>query len=289
MLNQEPNNAFCLVCQKPLAILYTKTRRGFRVLWCKNCNFARREKIRSKDKLAKIYQGDYLKFLESGKVGGIKKFKSAEERFAEKNKFLEVAQIKKIIAKYSNKKLFEVGFGMGEFLEFFKKAGFELEGCDLSEQCVAFVKKKFEQKQGFELGNFEDKVLPCDYYSVVIIWSVIEHFNNPLEILEKTFKVLQPGGMLLMCGANFNSWLRKQYGPMWPLFSRGHFYFFSILALKKILKKNGFKKIAFYHPKNYKFLSRPNLLKRTYYRLKTFISRGSLIQRSPKFFLVAQK
>lgn len=277
----------CIICEKPTVLLYAKTRLGYGILHCKNCNFAQRNYIPPKNTMAQSYKKGYLEFLQTGLQGGEKKFRDYDARLLEKKQFLRLIQIPKQVPP-SAQNIFDIGFGAGEFLEIFDKPGFQIDGCDLAPQSVDYVKSKFN-KARLEYGFFEDLDLQANYYSVVIAWSLIEHFHNPNTVLKKAFEILKPGGILLMCGANFNSQKRKEMGTEWKLFSYNHFYFFSPLALKLALQKAGFKKVKFYHINNDGFFNKPRLLKRVFRRAMSFLHHGSLIQRSKKFYCLATK
>jgi SAM-dependent methyltransferase len=56
-----------------------------------------------------------------------------------------------------------------------------------------------------ELGQFD----------VVTVWSVVEHVENPAELLADLFPHLRPGGVMIVSVPNFASWQSRLFGPKW--------------------------------------------------------------------------
>lgn len=272
-------------------VLYARTRVGYAVVFCRACNFAARTAIPSRDLMERHYnRNGYLDFLiKGGKTASGKQIREdAENQLRQAQTIIDQMEISKRIPAGAPKTLFDVGFGTGEFLEIFRRWGFELSGCDYSRPCVAYVREKFRSANLF-YGRFEDLDIPPNRYSVVVMASVIEHFENPVAALKKAYAILTPGGILIMTGANFGSWAQRNDGPAWIGFTKGHFYFFSPAALRKILFKTGFRNVKFYHPDNRRFFRREDLMRRLWRRAYLLFARGPLIRRSKKFFLIAVK
>lgn len=140
-----------------------------------------------------------------------------------------------------------------------------------------------------QLAYFEDMDLMENRYAVVVMWSIIEHFINPLIALKKAWRILQPRGYLILEGSNFDSFSRKALRENWSGFTSGHFYFFGIKSLRKILGIAGFTDIIFYHPSNKRFFATNKLMWRILLRIIFFIFAGPLINRSSSFFVIAKK
>jgi len=109
-----------------------------------------------------------------------------------------------IIYRYTNddknKKLLEVGFGAGYFLEKLSKK-FECFGIDISPKTVEFAKDKFKDnnrikvsQQSIESTNFKD-----NYFDVVIAVEVIEHLPDGVldNAIKEIRRILKPGGVFI--------------------------------------------------------------------------------------------
>lgn len=277
----------CLICLQPnTELLYSHTRLDYSVFICKACNFGIRKYMPGKNRISEIYGQGYSGFLKTGVAKNGERIRNNYlENFEEKKAFIKLNGIANPDSLAGNK-AYEIGFGLGEILDLLVTEGFRVSGCDLSRECFEIIKK---QHKNVEYGFFEDLDLKKNEYALVIMWSMIEHFQNPREVLTKAYDILKPGGKIVIVGANFNSYKRKILGPGWKGFTAGHFYFFSPKAIRSLLGQCGFKMIKFYHPDNFNFIQRPQLINRIFKRLKFWILRGTLIQRTQKFFVVAQK
>ena len=278
----------CQICGAQLKELYAYTWSGYAVFECTKCNFAARKDIPDQEKIQKLYGAGYMEHLKTGQNKTGRLIRQCEEKNTKhKKQFLELINMEKRLRRLYNKKIFDVGFGMGEFLQIFSDFGFRADGCEISQECMA------NQAQGgfgkLWLSFFENiELKPCSY-GVIVMSSVIEHFADPKRVLEKAFEALEPGGYIILMGANFNSWNRKMNGSDWVGFTHGHFYFFSPYAILKLLRQIGFSNIVFNHPENYGFFSHKKLAAYLIKKFILFLRRGPLIQRTNKFFLIAQK
>lgn len=97
----------------------------------------------------------------------------------------------------SKAKLLEVGAGRPDVLIGFRDAGLEVFACDISpvsqEACV-------KADIPFEFVNLESGALPYkdNEFDVIYSKSVIEHMLDPLNFVSESFRVLKPGGTLLV-------------------------------------------------------------------------------------------
>ena len=94
-------------------------------------------------------------------------------------------------------KLLEVGAGRPDVLNGFRLAGMDVYGCDISKISQIACKK---EKIPFKYVNLENGKLPykSEIFDVVYSKSVIEHMLDPLSFVTESFRVLKPGGLLLI-------------------------------------------------------------------------------------------
>lgn len=123
------------------------------------------------------------------------------------------------------KKLLEIGSGVGAFLITARKEyGIDSYGIEpSSDEFSSFneVSNALLLENGvpggiITKGNAEK--LPFDDSSYDLIYSsnVIEHVNNPYEVMRESLRVLKPGGYLQFVIPNYFSFWEGHYGILWP-------------------------------------------------------------------------
>ena len=92
-------------------------------------------------------------------------------------------------------RLVDIGCGFGAFVALMRERGWDAEGLDPSEAAVAAAAAR-----GIPVrrGTLEDADLPAEGYDAVTLFYVLEHLHDPAAALAKVFRILAPGGMLLV-------------------------------------------------------------------------------------------
>lgn len=142
--------------------------------------------------------------------------------------------------------LLDYGAGQGEFLKSLRQ--------DFSFQCHAIdlMKSELENVEWFVHDLNQNSPLPSNTYDVITAIEVIEHLENPRQVVRDFFRLLKKGGKLIMTTPN-----NESYRSILSYCMRGHFVAFTdssypahITALnrkdlERILKESGFSQIEF--------------------------------------------
>lgn len=106
--------------------------------------------------------------------------------------------------------LSDVGCGEGFFLFNASQSGYVVKGVELSQEAAAHGESNFGLD--IEVNSFENLTFPENYFDVVTMWQVLEHLPYPSAVLEKAYKILRPGGMLLATTPDIESPLARMFG-----------------------------------------------------------------------------
>jgi 2-polyprenyl-3-methyl-5-hydroxy-6-metoxy-1,4-benzoquinol methylase len=104
-----------------------------------------------------------------------------------------------INTEFGDKKLLEVGCGASKWLPYFRQEfGYEIWGLDSSKVGVqtARANLKLLKTEGTIIQGdlFTDNDIPTEYFDIVISLGLIEHFTNPVIVLQKIVKLTKRGG-----------------------------------------------------------------------------------------------
>lgn len=112
-----------------------------------------------------------------------------------------------LITKKENPRVLEIGAGYGETLTYLKESGMakEVVGVDLFFN--ESKKDSYERLDNFIFGDIEKLSLQeyDKYFDVIILADILEHLNNPKELLKKLKKNLKMDGEIVASIPNIRS------------------------------------------------------------------------------------
>jgi methionine biosynthesis protein MetW len=136
-------------------------------------------------------------------------------------------------------KLLEVGCGSGEMLKVMQELGWGAEGIDFDQKAV-------ENAQGKGLrvvhGTLEAQEYPNDHFDAVTMSHLIEHVQEPGQLLAECHRILKPAGRLVIATPNAESWGHRLFASSWfPLEPPRHLHVFNHSSLTLLAQKSGFR------------------------------------------------
>jgi len=131
-------------------------------------------------------------------------------------------------------RLLEIGCGRGDFLEAFAQQGLQCSGVDLSEYSVRSARGKDIKK-----CDVATETLPYDdaTFDYVYHKSLIEHLYSPENLTKETFRVLKPGGRVIILTPDWVSQMKVFYEDF------THCRPYDASAVSDLLKVYGFSNI----------------------------------------------
>mgnify|MGYP006074924891 CR=1 FL=1 len=97
---------------------------------------------------------------------------------------------------YKNKKVLEIGLGLGADHQKFAESGANLYGVDLTEKSIMNVRdrlKVFNLKSKISLGDAEKLIFEDDFFDLVYSWGVIHHSPQTEDAVDEIYRVLKKG------------------------------------------------------------------------------------------------
>ncbi len=76
------------------------------------------------------------------------------------------------------------------------------------------------------------------------MWDVIEHLTDPRRALQRSHRLLKPGGLLVVHTIDIESPFARLMGARWPWLMEMHIYYFSRRTLRAMLEECGFRVLS---------------------------------------------
>jgi ubiquinone/menaquinone biosynthesis C-methylase UbiE len=157
----------------------------------------------------------------------------------------EIRHIKKNIPP--NGRILEVGFGNGDFLRLLKNIGYHSVGIEADPASFGVAKKKHPHLELYNT-SIENTAFKTGTFDAVIMIHVLEHLRNPNEALGEIRRILSDNGSLFIWAPNIDCYqfriFRERY---FNLCAPQHMYQYTPETLRRLLEKNGFKKVRMSH------------------------------------------
>jgi len=100
-------------------------------------------------------------------------------------------------------RLLDFGCGAGSFLKTMADQGWQVTGLDANVGAV----REVQEQHGLTalVGSLPHPDLPPGSFDVVTMWHSLEHVHRPLAILREVYRLLVPGGKLIVATPNIQS------------------------------------------------------------------------------------
>lgn len=115
-----------------------------------------------------------------------------------------------------NSSILEIGSGVGSFLIAAKKRELCCYGIEPSIRGIKTALLRDEDLNSkLHCGVGENLPFKDGSFDLVVSFQVLEHTQNPKQVLYESIRVLKPGGYLYFVIPNYNSFWEGHYGLLW--------------------------------------------------------------------------
>lgn len=213
------------------------------LIWFQNIFIPTETIIRSKSKWNSLAEQNakYFVLSEYGENVSEKEFDDAGLR--DYDLLIEGDQLlKDKLGDYGDKKVLEVGCGLGRLTKFLGENFRDVYGTDISEVMIGGAKKRLEGKNNIHLSVVDGVNYPFidNFFDLVFSFIVFQHMPNKEVVrrnLEEVIRVLKPGGIakiqLRGVPVKKSDWF---YGPA---FKSGDLEYFFNTQNARFIKKEG--------------------------------------------------
>lgn len=203
-------------------------------------------------------------YYDEGYYTGAAAFSYQDERKKEYyHNFVHRARLKSIqkfcrIANGNAAKFLDVGCAFGAFVRAAAHHG-EAFGLDVSAYAVkegnkirSEVNPPAQLFQG-DLAHLPRsaharKIFAPASFTAITLVEVAEHLQSPRTAFMAAYKLLQPGGVLVIQTANFEGWQAVKGGADYHYYLPGHLVYYTASGLKRLLSDIGFREFKEFFP-----------------------------------------
>lgn len=114
-------------------------------------------------------------------------------------------------------RILDAGCGDG-FVSKFYFDNYEVYGIDIEKEAIDYCTKTYP-KGRYLLGDIYNLGFEDNFFDAIIFSQVIEHLYEPEKVLKELYRILKPGGIILITTPNYNS-------KLWIFIEHTYFRFF---------------------------------------------------------------
>lgn len=140
-------------------------------------------------------------------------------------------------------RLLEVGCGTGDFLAEARDAGFDVAGVEVSPDAARVARERVGA-DAVRVGELADVAAQLGTFDVCVLWDVLEHARNPLDLLQSVRALLRPGGVLALATPSLDSWSARLLGERWMEVKPEHLFYFDRRTVQGALFRAGFEGVV---------------------------------------------
>ena len=151
------------------------------------------------------------------------------------------------IGRIQPERLIDIGCGPGAFLSLVEETypDIQLNALDLSEEMIRETKERLSDTAITTVGDSENMPLEGEQYQVVTCNMSIHHYPHPQNALNEMYRILKPGGCLLLNDMDCIAPIRTAANWIFPRLPGGDVKMYSREEIEGMARRAGFQKIRY--------------------------------------------
>lgn len=147
---------------------------------------------------------------------------------------IRIAEIGAHFPDCNGKQVLDVGFGLGSTLVLLQKLGFAVEGIELDDDAIAFVRTRLgiSTVRNATIDDVEGQ------YDVIVLHDLIEHPLAPLQLLRRAVELLRPNGIISLWTPNASA-VQNETDPVHFRVDLEHMQYFTFGAMARAAETLG--------------------------------------------------
>ena len=141
----------------------------------------------------------------------------------------------------------DIGCGPGAFLSMVEETfpDIQLNALDLSEGMIRETRERISSTAIATVGDSEKMPLESEQYQVVTCNMSIHHYPHPQNAVNEMFRILKPGGVLLLNDMDCIAPIRAVANWLFPKLPGGDVKMYSREETERMVRSAGFQKIRY--------------------------------------------
>jgi|WetSurMetagenome_2_1015567.scaffolds.fasta_scaffold85646_2 2-polyprenyl-3-methyl-5-hydroxy-6-metoxy-1,4-benzoquinol methylase len=222
---------FCPVCKNNNIVVFLGckdhffTNENFNICKCNECGFLFTNPRPPSQELGRYYKSENYISHSNSQKGIINRIYHIIRKRNHKKKYNIINR------EIANGKILDIGCATGEFLHFFQKKGWDVNGIEPDPDARKFACESYKMKVSSEseLDNFENEI-----FDVITMWHVLEHVSDLNRRMSDIVRLLKTNGLIVIAIPNAGSYDAQHYGSFWAGYDvpRHLYHFTPEVALK---------------------------------------------------------
>ena len=137
-------------------------------------------------------------------------------------------------------RLLDVGCGDGDLVLAAQERGWQAEGVDSDSMAANFARRRGANVQA---GSVAGQRYEGGTFDSIVMSHVIEHVSDPIDTLRECYRILKPGGRLVLATPDIESQFHQEFAQDWVhLDPPRHVHLFGPGTLSEVVRRAGFSK-----------------------------------------------